>query len=142
MAADKSRGEAQLYFVGALAWLLPGAGHWLLGLRGRAVMIFVGVVGTFVLGLAMGSVEMIDPANARAWFAAQILNGLPAIIATLLQGNALNVAQISCRGVDWGQLYTGMAGLLNLLCVVDSLYGAHLVTVGAQAGSGEKEQAY
>lgn len=132
MAAGKSRSETQLYFVGALAWLIPGAGHWILGARGRAVAIFVGVVGTFVLGLAMGSVELIDPAHARAWFAAQILNGVPAIMATLLQGKAVGVADISCRAVDWGQLYTGMAGLLNLLCIVDSLYRAHLVMAGAQ----------
>ena len=109
------------YLVGVLSWLIPGAGHWLLGLRARGVIIFCAVCATFLLGTILGSVEVIDPHHARAWFCAQIQCGLPAIIATLLQNPNIGITDISGRGVDFGQVYAGVAGLLNVLCILDAL---------------------
>jgi hypothetical protein len=128
MAQEKAASEKQLYFVGILAWLIPGAGHWILGLRNRAVIMFFAVCSTFVLGLALGSIELIDPSGAKAWFCGQILCGLPAIVSTFLQNPGTSVSGIYGRGVDLGQLYTGMAGLLNLLCILDALFKTHLLT--------------
>ena len=137
MARQGASGEKELYFVGVLAWLIPGAGYWLLGLRDRAVVVFVAICGTFMIGLALGSVEMIDPANEKVYFAGQILCGLPAIGATMMQSPTVVASSLAGRGVNLGQLYTAMAGLLNLLCIIDGLFRAH-VSASVEAGSGKK----
>ena len=36
-----------------VAWLIPGAGHLVLGKVGRAALFFVTIVGAFTLGLAL-----------------------------------------------------------------------------------------
>lgn len=133
-SAKKASPESAIYFVGLLAWLIPGGGHWLLGMRDRALVIFFAVTSLFIFGLAMGSIEVIDPQNSKAWFFAQILTGLPTIIVTFVQNNAVGVMQtvdisgnaIFGRGVNLAQVYTGIAGLLNLLCVVDALFRAQI----------------
>ncbi len=35
------------------AWLVPGAGHLVLGKRGRALLFFLTIIGAFVLGLIL-----------------------------------------------------------------------------------------
>src|SRR5205814_7661072 len=48
------------------AWLVPGAGHLVLGKRGRAVLFFVTIVGSFVLGLALhGRLFWPAPADSK-----------------------------------------------------------------------------
>jgi len=111
--------DKALYLIGILAWLIPGGGHWYRGERGRASVIFVAVCTTFLLGLLLGGTEVIDPQNAKAWFCAQISCGLPAIIATLVQDGAVSIGV--GKGSDWGQVYCGVAGLLNMFCVLDAL---------------------
>src|SRR5947209_5101844 len=47
-----------------LAWLIPGAGHLLLGRRGRGAILFAAVLIPFAIGLAMhGPLFQIDNAN-------------------------------------------------------------------------------
>lgn len=99
------------------AWLVPGAGHWLTGHRKRAIVIAVAVWLTFLLGIVLGGIHMVGPRVSRAWFIAQIFAGSPALIAWVLNGPAVNV--LVCRGLDLGLVYTGVAGLLNLLCILD-----------------------
>ncbi|MHC4569227.1 MAG: DUF6677 family protein, partial [Planctomycetota bacterium] len=56
--ARRSR-ESQIVFlpiVGLLAWLVPGAGHLLLGKNRHAIVIFVTVVLTLGAGLYIGSI--------------------------------------------------------------------------------------
>jgi len=132
--------EKAVYFIGVLAWLIPGAGHWLLGMRQRAVVIFVAICSTFLIGLVLGSIELIDPQNAKAWFCAQILCGFPAIIATLLQDSATTIGTISPygRGVDIGQVYAGVAGLLNLICILDALLRSQQADISQKAPSPQK----
>ncbi|MFC1783382.1 DUF6677 family protein [Planctomycetota bacterium] len=132
--------EKALYLLGVAAWLIPGAGHWLLGLRQRAVIIFVAICSTFLIGLKLGSIELVDPQEAKAWFCAQILCGIPAIITTLLQDTGISVKNISVygRGVDFGQVYAGVAGLLNLICILDALLRSQLAVQTDKVGSTKK----
>ena len=120
--AHKPKNENILYLICLLAWLVPGAGHWYLRKRARAVIIFVAICSTFLLGLLLGGIEMINPQGTfgdQAWFCAQILTGLPGLIAALAQDP--NWPMGYGRSVDLGQVYAGVAGLLNLLCIVDIL---------------------
>lgn len=116
-------GDTMGYFMGVLAWLVPGVGHFYLGMRRQGIIIAVTIWCTFFLGLLLGGIDLIDPHLQTPWFCAQILAGLPAVIAVFLQNP--DVAAGFGKGVDLGQLYTGVAGLLNLLCVVDALMKSH-----------------
>lgn len=113
-----------LVATGLLAWLVPGAGHFLLNQRKRAVIIFVTVVLTFLVGLYVGSIGIIDPIGAKPWYAAQIMNS-PAVYL-LGRMSATGKYPVYGRPNEIGQIYTSIAGLLNLLCIVNAVYMAHL----------------
>jgi len=113
-----------LLMVGLLAWLIPGAGHLLLKENKRALIIFVTIVLTFLAGLYIGSIGIINPVGAKPWYVAQIMNSpMVAVLGYLAtKGNY----PVFGRPNEIGQIYTSIAGLLNLLCIVNAVYLAHL----------------
>lgn len=120
MSVKSQNLERNSYIAGVLAWLVPGAGHLYLGEKPRGLLLCVGVCVTFFLGVLLGGVVMVDIHYSKPWFLAQILTGAPCIIATLLQ-NMLHTEVGVGRGVELGQVYTGVAGMMNLLAVLDAL---------------------
>jgi len=114
-----------MYLIAICAWFVPGAGHWLLGLRGRGTVMCLAIGILFLLGLMLGSVHVVDPYQHKAWFAAQILCGVPAIVTAMLEAGPLAGQVVRDRGFDYGLVYAGVAGLLNLLCILDAIYRAH-----------------
>jgi hypothetical protein len=128
-----------LIVVGSLAWLLPGGGHWALGERRRAGVIFVTILLTFLIGLYAGSIGVIDPIGAKAWYFAQLMTSP---IVMLVGSHVANLQRLADSGVtvvpyrvygrpsEIGQIYTSIAGLLNLLCIVNAIYMAHLMAIG------------
>lgn len=117
-----STNSLKVFSVGFLGWLVPGAGYMYLGLRARGVIVCVTICVTFFLGLLIGGVEMVDPEFSLPWFLAQVMAGMPALAAFALQDP--NLPAGVGRGIDMGQLYTSVAGLLNVLCIVDSVVRA------------------
>ncbi len=117
-----------LIVVGLLAWAVPGAGHFAVKERKRAVIIFVTITATFLVGLYVGSIGVIDSVGARPWYMAQIMTS-PAVGVI---ANITSSGQYECYGrpADVGQIYTCIAGLLNLLCIISAVYMAY-------AGRGE-----
>lgn len=123
---SKENQPVYLFIVGLLAWLVPGAGHFFIKEGKRAAIIFVTITLTFAAGLYIGSIGVIDPVGATPWYVygAQLISS-PVV---LLLGH------ISAGGgypvYGWpneiGQIYTTTAGLLNLLCIINALYLAHL----------------
>ena len=113
-----------LLTVGLLAWLLPGAGHFAIKEKKRAIIIFITIVITFCIGLYAGSIGVIDPLGAKPWYVAQIMNS--PIVATLGHLTKTGDYPVYGRPNEIGQLYTSIAGLLNLLCIVNAIYMAHL----------------
>ena len=113
-----------------LAWLVPGAGHFYLGLRKRAVLLFIAIELTFFIGLYIGTLRIVNPAQSMFWFLAQILTGLNTIVAYLFSTTLPNLYPGSKETViyDWSYnmavLYTVVAGLLNLLAVLDTIVRA------------------
>jgi hypothetical protein len=114
-----------LLAVGVLAWLVPGAGHFALNEKKRAAVIFAAIVLTFCAGLYIGSIGVIDPVNAKPWYVAQLMNS-PAV-AILGYLTRTGNYPVYGRPNEIGQIYTGIAGLLNLLCIVNAVYMAHLL---------------
>lgn len=115
--------------AGFLAWLVPGLGHLYLGDRTRGIICLVTITATFWTGVAIGSVQgTVDPRERTLWFMAQICTGgntLTAIglnAATKPSPTTPKPAYIpSWLSVDVGVHYTGVAGLLNLLVILDVL---------------------
>ncbi|MBI9017795.1 MAG: hypothetical protein JEZ07_11110 [Phycisphaerae bacterium] len=120
MAKNTNNKPNILIVAGIMAWIIPGAGHWVGGRKKQGITIFVGVFGAFLLGILLGSIEVIDPQYHSMWFIAQILNGLPAVLTAVLQdsGTAMFAGP---KGSELGQVYTSIAGLLNLFCIIDAI---------------------
>jgi len=124
--AKKNNGYnlATLGVAGVAAWAVPGAGYWVLGEKRRALVVCVTVILTFCLGLYIGSVGVIDSVHAKPWYAAQLMNS-PVVMLIAQHVARTNSYPVFGKPAEIGQIYTSIAGLLNLLCIVNSVYLAH-----------------
>ncbi len=128
MTAPRSKSKRNhtlfLLTVGLLAWLIPGAGHFLIKEKKRALIISITIILTFCTGLYVGSIGIINPVGAKPWYVAQIMNS--PIVAVLGYQATTGYYPVFGRPNEIGQIYTSIAGLLNLLCIVNAVYLAHL----------------
>jgi hypothetical protein len=113
--------------VGLAAWLVPGAGHFILGERTRAIIIFVTIAILFTAGLYIGSIGVIDSANQRPWYIGQMLTSpVVSLIARQNPSTGGMPAYPSYgKPFEIGQIYTAIAGMLNVLCIVNAIYMAY-----------------
>jgi hypothetical protein len=115
--------------VALVGWLIPGAGYWLIGQRARAITVGVTIVALFVLGLLIGGIRVVEaPTGAspqkilqKAWFIPQALTG-PIAVATHMAAEKWVPEKVvsTARVNEIGTLYTAVAGLLNLMVVMDA----------------------
>lgn len=112
-----------------LGWLVPGAGHIFLGKYIRGGLLFVSVLGMFLVGLGMqgkiytpNSGEILDMLG----FAGQLGLGALFGLAHIFGWGATTV--LITVG-DWGTKFIVVAGLLNLISAVD----AHSLANGRKA---------
>lgn len=128
----------RLVIVGLAAWVIPGAGHWLIRERKRAVIIFVTITALFISGLYIGSIGIVDRVGARIHYIGQMLySPVTGVIGQIVQnskakttddaGNLIDKKAYESYGrpCDTGQIYTAVAGLLNLLCILSAVYMAY-----------------
>lgn len=171
--------------VAAAGWLLPGAGYWLVGERGRAITVGVAIIVLFVAGLLIGGVRVLevpgygthgqrinvllyrdrrnrmvessgddlpegngiwvirahplDEIRNKPWSIAQVMTG-PLSIAGAVGSVAASArtgpeiapggpnspvgAKSHARVNEIGVLYTAVAGMLNLLAMIDAAHRA------------------
>lgn len=114
MASDARRGPLGPCLA---AWLVPGAGHALIGRTVPALFVAATVLGLFVGGMALAGFENVSHVRHPWYFAIQALAGVPAAVADLLTADVTLTELHRHRSV--GELYTAMAGLLNLVAVAD-----------------------
>lgn len=103
-----------------LALLVPGAGHFLLGRRGRAAAFFGIITTLFVTGLAVdGSLYLL--AESRD----SLLHTL-ASLASMGSGALYFIGRatgphgsMEAITFEYGRMFTLSAGLMNLLLVID-----------------------
>ncbi len=126
MTAPRSKENHTLFLltVGLLAWLVPGAGHLMINQKKHAIIIFATIILTFCAGLYVGSIGVINPVGAKPWYVAQIMNS--PMVAVLGYVSKTGDYTVFGRPGEIGQIYTSIAGLLNLLCIVNAIYLAHL----------------
>lgn len=101
------------------AWLVPGLGHFILGRRGRALILFTAILAMFLLGLAMKGEFFAAGAGS--------LLGTLGHYGELAVGAAMPVARFFGYtgeplfvSSDYGTAYLVTAGMLNILCILDA----------------------
>jgi hypothetical protein len=122
-AAERPRIAAEpgrLALVCALAWLVPGLGHFIVGRRQKGLVFVVALPLMFLTGLWLQGrlfpLELSDPLV----FLGAIANrgiGLPYLIARLMDAGAGTVTAVS---YEYGNTFLMTAGLLNFLVVLDA----------------------
>ncbi|HET7841620.1 MAG TPA: DUF6677 family protein [Terriglobia bacterium] len=100
-------------------WLIPGAGHFLLGRRGRALIFFATIVVMFLFGLAMkgefyatGTGSYLETLG----YFGELCVGLLMPIANFF-GYAGDPFFVSS---DFGTAFLVTAGMLNVLTIIDA----------------------
>jgi TM2 domain-containing membrane protein YozV len=103
-----------------LAWLVPGAGHFLLGKIGRAAIFFVCIISMFVLGIYMQG-ELVGPSFSDFFGSLKFFAELGMGLIYFL-GRTANIGkgEITAFTFDYGNVFLYGAGLLNMLIVFDA----------------------
>lgn len=107
------------------AWLVPGAGHFLLKKTGRGALIFASVFPMFLFGLFMRG-TMFTPEKGADYLTSLINYG--GFVCNLAAGamylltTMFGYAQPDMPGAvhDYGTKFLVTAGLLNILAMVDT----------------------
>jgi len=110
-------------------WLIPGLGHLILGKWVRALLLFLSIVGMFLIGIAAqgkiyqpGSGDILDILG----FAGQLGLGLLCGLAHWFSWGASSAVNTLA---DYGTKFIVCAGLLNYIAAVD----AHSLANGRKA---------
>lgn len=108
-----------------LAWFVPGAGHFLLGRKGRAAIVFATVLVTFLVGVAMrgplfhpvDNGDVLSRLIQFGGYLGDMASGVFYFAAAFLGYGPPDVAGYS---PDYGAKFIVAAGLLNILAIVDA----------------------
>ncbi len=152
------------------SWIVPGLGHWILGLRRRGVVLCISILSLWLGGILIGGISVLDRADraegpardyaqrgngTSMWFFGQALIA-PSIVIQKVRANMfVDFANLKIqdrqrglqndshdnvfleptsfrptppyepsigRVAEQGVLFTALAGLLNLLAMIDVLY--------------------
>jgi len=114
---EKSSFPALVLLVG---WLIPGAGHLLVGKYIRAALLFASILGMYLVGLGLqGKIYTTSTGDILdiLGFAGQIGLGLLYVLARVLGWGA---STITITLGDYGTKFLVVGGLLNLISAVDA----------------------
>ena len=122
----RSRSALSPLLVLLAGWLVPGAGHFLLGKWVRGLLLLVSILAMFGIGLALqgkvygpSSSELLDILN----FGGDLGSGCLYFVARAAD---LGAASVQTAVADYGSKFIVVAGLLNFICAVD----AHSLATG------------
>jgi hypothetical protein len=126
--------------VALVTWLVPGAGYWLLGQRARALTVCITIFTLYFIGMLVGGLRVVDPPASysepqkivfdKPWFMGQILAGPVTLVVAAIgkpdpaASSPPEFFESHGRLYEIGTLYTAVAGMLNLLAIIDAAYRA------------------
>jgi len=118
-AAAKPSQQGFIYLPLIAGWLVPGAGHFLLGKWVRGALLAVSILAMFVMGLAM---------QGKLYTGAQDILELLGMAGDLGSGLLYFVGRAAGWGgqpvettiADYGTKFIVVAGLLNVIAAVDA----------------------
>ena len=121
-AVSASGDSSRTVAAGLLAWVWPGLGHLYLRRRGRGLFLMAAILALFALGVAMDSrlqlhLGLEDPL-ALLFSAAQMAIGAPYFLARSL---GFEAGLVTSPTYEYGNTFTAVAGLLNILVILDAL---------------------
>jgi hypothetical protein len=100
---------------------MPGAGHLYLGKRAKGLIFLFCISALFVLGVGMQSRLQLylafDDPLALIVSLAQMATGLPYLVARAL---GKDIGQVTAVTYEYGTTFTAVAGLLNILVILDA----------------------
>jgi len=107
-----------------LAFLVPGLGHFFLGKRNKGLIFLLCLLALFLMGVSMQSRLQLylgfeDPL-ALLFSIAQMAMGAPYFLARALGYGAGDVAAMKAVTYEYGNTFTAVAGLLNILVILDA----------------------
>ena len=119
-AAERVQTTANTYLICAAAWLIPGAGHLLQRRTQKGVVFLVTLTLMFATGLWLEGrlfpFQLSEPLVALAAFADTGM-GIPYFIAKALR---LGEGRVVAVTYEYGNAFLIVAGLMNLLVVIDA----------------------
>ena len=110
-------------------WLVPGAGHFLLKMPVRGVLLLVSIVSMFTIGIGLeGKIYTPNTGDLLdiLGFAGDLGSGVLYVLARVFDWGHASV-QVAVG--DYGTKFLVVAGLLNLIAAVD----AHSLASGRKA---------
>jgi hypothetical protein len=123
-APQDSRRETMAYVIGVAGWIVPGLGHGLMKMWGRAVMCFLTVGLLVILGAGMRG-NLFSSAGNDAFdslgYLADLGTGTFYLLARSLEKNGPDVSH---AGGDYGTRFLATAGVLNLLAALHAYEAA------------------
>jgi len=112
-----------------VGWLIPGAGHFLVGKWIRALLLFAAIITMYLTGLALSG-KIYTPNTGdlldMLGFVGQLGAGLLYVLAHVFGWGATSVLTALN---DYGTKFLTVAGLLNIIAAVD----AHSLANGRKA---------
>ncbi|MSQ90883.1 MAG: hypothetical protein EXS01_05760 [Phycisphaerales bacterium] len=145
MTHDTDQLDQPLHWMAALfSWILPGFGQIMAGHRRRGALAMIGVLGLFLSGLLIGGVDSVDRREDPLWFYAQAGAGPIAFAADWANASLLKTGKVGelvesppqnpraaapmvstfktvTLASEIGILYCALAGLMNVVVVLDAL---------------------
>jgi len=110
--------------VVALAWLIPGGGHFLLKRPGRGAILAVCVAAMFLLGLMMRGAmfqwqtgDLLTTVIYCGGFIGDLMSG---VLFLLARAFGYDQPDMAGHVHDYGTKFLVAAGLLNILAMVDA----------------------
>ena len=110
--------------VVALAWFVPGGGHFLLRKLNRGALVLLSIAAMFVAGLLMRGAffepqggDLLTTLIYYGGFAGNVASGVLYVLTVALGYNQPDVAG---HVHDYGTKFLVAAGLLNVLAMVDA----------------------
>ena len=117
-ASDDTRSR-QPILVCLAAWVLPGAGHLLLGRRAKGLIFLIALPLMFAIGVGIEGrlfpFQLSEPLAGLA-AVADVGIGVPYFVAWAL---GLGAGRVLAVTYEYGNAFLITAGLLNMLVVVD-----------------------
>lgn len=124
VAEHQPKSEAVALAIGAAAWFVPGLGHALLKMWGRAVACFLVVGGLVFIGVGMrGNVFTSEGSDAFGMlgYVADLGTGSFYFAAKALESEGSDVSHATG---DYGTRFLAAAGVLNLLAALHAYEAA------------------